>query len=204
MVNLLQYQLPRSAGGYSLDTGYKIMVAFDAYISKNTGLTEIPEVVLKQVFKNGYDDPKKASAALLWWYSCGAAFEKRQTNNTEPTKKTKARPYCYEFDEGAIVADFQHYYGIRLAVENIHWFEFQKLLFNLPNESQLKKRIYYRTADPADVSKYEKDSFLKMRKLYTIVKKVADQTAAEREQAMVDRVARAYEDMLAHELNNEQ
>lgn len=175
------------------------MVAFAEWLERHEGIEEIPEIVLSQVFISEIKDTQVATAALLWWYTCGAEQAAEQANDKPKT----AKPYSFQFDEGAISADFAQYYGIRILSTDMHWFEFQKLLFNLPNDSQFKKRIYYRTANIDDINKHERDSFIKLRKLYKIEKPQSAKTSVEREQNFQERIARAYQDMQAHMLQEE-
>lgn len=201
MVNLLQHTLPDQVAGLKINTSYRLMIAFADWLERHEGVEIIPEVVLKQVFISEIKDTQVATAALLWWYTCGAEQQAEETDNN-PKKKT-AKPYSFLFDEGAIAADFAQYYGIRILSTDMHWFEFHKLLINLPNESQFKKRIYYRTANIDDINKHERDSFIKLRKLYKIENPHSAKTSAEREQNFQERIARAYQDMQAHILQEE-
>ena len=72
--------------------------------------------------------------------------------------------YSFAVDSEAILADFWQYYNIDLSQEGLHWWTFRALLYGLPEKSEFKQRIYYRTCDLKDVSKSERKRIQKIRK----------------------------------------
>jgi hypothetical protein len=53
---------------------------------------------------------------------------------------------------------------VDLATENLHWWTFRSLLMGLPEDSNFKMRIYYRTCNLKDLPKKEQRRIAKIRK----------------------------------------
>ena len=71
-----------------------------------------------------------------------------------------------EYDAPYIISSFKEYYDIDLLnVKYMHWWKFKMLLNGLPEESSIKKRMYYRDVDLGDIKdKYEKKRIMKIKK----------------------------------------
>lgn len=75
----------------------------------------------------------------------------------------------YEQDAPYIISAFRREYQIDLlSVPYMHWWEFRMLLDGLSEESQIKKRIYWRTCDVSKMDKKERMEILKIRRSITI------------------------------------
>lgn len=75
----------------------------------------------------------------------------------------------YEQDAPYIISAFQREYQMDLlSVEYLHWWEFRMLLDGLSEESQIKKRIYWRTCDVSKMDKKERMEILRIRRKITI------------------------------------
>ena len=103
-----------------------------------------------------------------------AMFIRCEEKESKSTKATGSRnnagnkpSFSYEYDADAIIAGFQQIYGIDLLeVDYMHWWQFKFLLEGLPDETEFKRRIYYRTVNLAEIkdSKYRKElSKMKLR-----------------------------------------
>jgi hypothetical protein len=75
----------------------------------------------------------------------------------------------YEQDAPYIISAFQREYQIDLlSVEYLHWWKFRMLLDGLSEESQIKKRIYWRTCDVSKMDQKERMKILSIRRRITI------------------------------------
>lgn len=75
----------------------------------------------------------------------------------------------YEQDAPYIISAFWREYQIDLlSVPDMHWWKFRMLLDGLSEESQIKKRIYWRTCDVSKMDKKERMEILKIRRSITI------------------------------------
>lgn len=75
----------------------------------------------------------------------------------------------YEQDAPYIISAFQREYQMDLlSVEYLHWWKFRMLLDGLSEESQIKKRIYWRTCNVSKMEKKERMEILRIRRKITI------------------------------------
>lgn len=99
----------------------------------------------------------EAVEAVLYFYRAG---EKPDEN----APKTNKRVYSFKIDSESIYADFWRFYGVDLSQDCLHWWTFRSLLFGLPEDSNFKQRIYYRTCDVKGLPKKEQKRILTIRK----------------------------------------
>ena len=75
----------------------------------------------------------------------------------------------YEQDAPYIISAFQREYQMDLlSVEYLHWWKFRMILDGLSEESQIKKRIYWRTCNVSKMDKKERMEILRIRRKITI------------------------------------
>ena len=75
----------------------------------------------------------------------------------------------WKIDAPYIIGDFQRYYGIDLLTAEMHWWRFRILFSALPDDSQMIKRIGYRSVDIGQVkSESERKRIMKMKQLYAL------------------------------------
>lgn len=93
------------------------------------------------------------------------------SNEGQPEKKTsqteKIQPtFSYSYDASVIYSDFMREYKIDLIdISYMHWWKFKTLLEGLSEESEFKKRIYYRSVDLSSIKdKSEKKRIEKIKK----------------------------------------
>ncbi len=106
------------------------------------------------------------------------------------------RVYDFEQDADALSASFLGAYGLDLSTASIHWWEFRRLLCNLPPETPFMRRMYYRTADLKKLSKSERKHVEKMRRLYALKQPsvTSGKTAAEMETEFKEKMLKRYEE----------
>lgn len=89
--------------------------------------------------------PADAAGAMreaLWFYRCG-----RETF----CEASGERLLDWDEDWLCIWADFRLYAGIDLDRGQLHWWRFMALFESLPRESGIKRRIWLRSLDPAEI-----------------------------------------------------
>ena len=94
-----------------------------------------------------------------------------QENDAEPANHVRA--YDYTIDQGYVIQAFLEVYHIDLLeIEYMHWWKFRLLFEHLPEESAMKKLIYYRTVNLNSISDVnERKRIKKIRKQVAIKKK---------------------------------
>ena len=92
-----------------------------------------------------------------------------ELEEVEDKDATEKKAIYYEQDAPYIISAFRREYQVNLlSVPYMHWWEFRMLLDGLSEESQIKKRIYWRTCDVSKMEKKERMEILKIRRSITI------------------------------------
>lgn len=191
---LLMDGLPETYEGIPLSADFRNMIQVDLILrEQNTSEAEKIIAALSQLYPQIPSDMNKAIAGLQWFYARGAT----EAGGKEGTaKKPAKRSFSFEQDANLIYAAFYATYGISLTtVEFLHWWEFMALFEGLPEDTLIRRVMYWRTAEPAELSKEERKHILKMRSLFPLedsTQKDMDITALN--QQTKDRVARRFEE----------
>lgn len=192
-MNILTDKLPSSVkignSIYDIETDFRAGVSFS--LMAENGENNIINLC-KIFFPKGLPrDIMGAFDAVLLFYRGGEV--------TEDNKKPKHNKpvYSYKVDSEAIYADFWRFYSIDLSQEALHWWTFRSLLMGLPEDSNFKKRIYYRTCNLRDLPKKEQKRIAEIRKEIEI--KTADKggkiSLEQRNQQMLDYVSKRSEEI---------
>lgn len=173
------------------DESYTIRSDFRTGIAFELAVESGEESVIKLLTLYFETMPKniaEAVKAVLWFFRCGA--EKKQGNDNSGNGK---QGYSFATDSTAIYSDFLCYYKIDLSSANLHWWTFRALLMGLPEDSNFKKRVYYRTCDLKKLPKSERERIKKIRKqieIKTNTKTGGKLTLEERNAKMLEYVAK--------------
>ena len=176
-MNILTDTLPTvvniSGTNYPINTDFRAGVEFEIMIQD--GSTDLLKVLTLFFDKNiPSEELEDIFTAIELYYCCGALPEKKKQTASE-----KKQAYSFAVDSNAIFADFWNYYNIDLSQEGLHWWAFRSLLEGLPEESEFKQRIYYRTCDLKGLSKKEKDRILRIRSKLEIKKRTGEKITLE-------------------------
>ena len=178
---------------HEIETDFRVWVEFELLIQNDGDLA----AVIPKIFPNGIPrDLRGALKEIERFYCCGTLAEKKAGS----TAKVK-QPYAFDVDGNAIVSDFWHFYNIDLTQEGLHWWLFRALLEGLPEDSEFKHRVYYRTCELKGMSKKERERILKIRSRIEIKKKGGKPTLEERNEGMKDYIARRMAELSGGELN---
>ena len=120
----------------------------------------------------GLDAVEEALDRLLWFYRCGEDPEKTTGSNDEEQNEDAADDelqFSYEHDADYIYAAFLQAYGVDLAKDTLHWWQFRALFQALPEDTQFMKIIGYRVMKiPAKMSKEQKQYYQRMKRIYKL------------------------------------
>lgn len=187
-MNILTDTMPKyleiDGARHEINTDFRYWVSFEIAI-ENGGEATLES--LQNIFIHGIptENVKSTLDAVQKFYVCGKVSKKEE----KPTKNTK-QSYSFEADGTAIFADFWKYYNIDLSQEGLHWWVFRFLLEGLPEESDFKRRAYYRTCDLKGLSKKERERIVKIRSEIEIKNKTsAKMTLEERNKQMLSYMA---------------
>lgn len=118
------------------------------------------------IFDNDVLD--EAIGRMMWFYRCGA--DPVETTDTGADGDTDSDlPFSYEHDADYIYSAFMQAYGLDLARQPLHWWQFRALFRSLPEDTQLVKIIGYRTMKlPAKMSKEQRQHYEKLKRVYAL------------------------------------
>lgn len=91
----------------------------------------------------------------------------RQDRNSNAKSNTASPPtFSYKYDASVIYSDFFREYKIDLLdIPYMHWWKFKILLEGLSDESEFKKRVYYRSVNLSNIKdKKERKRIEKIKK----------------------------------------
>ena len=174
---------------YPIKTDFRAGVAFELMIQNGE---EDAEKLLSPFFCNGFPvaDVEDIFHAVTEFYCCG----KPTTKKEKPTSDKQA--YSFQVDASALFADFWNFYQVDLSRDSLHWWAFRSLMEGLPEKSEFKQRVYYRTCSLKGLSKKERERVLKIRASIEIKKpEKVKQTLEDRNAQMLAYVASRRKDI---------
>lgn len=185
-MNILTDYLPSSVKigdtSFDIETDFRAGVSFSLMLE--TGEDNVYKLC-KPFFPNGLPlDISGAVEAVIYFFRGGEI-----TEDNAPKQPNKPA-YSFNVDSEAIYADFWRYYNLDLSQDNLHWWTFRSLLMGLPEDSNFKMRIYYRTVKLSDLPKKEQKRIANIRKQIEIktVEKGGKLTLEQRNKQMLDYV----------------
>ena len=192
---LLLNGLPEEYEGIPISADFRNMIQVDL-ILREEGLPDAAKTMaaLEQLYPQVPEDLELALKGLVWFFSRGAQTggESEGPGAGEPP----LRAFDYEQDANLIYAAFYATYGISLTtVEFLHWWEFLALFEGLPEETLIKRVMYWRTVNLAELPKEERKHVQKMRALFALkAQPGAALRPEELEQKAKEELARRYEE----------
>lgn len=108
-----------------------------------------------------YDRPDNMASALdglVDFVNLEQMREKISESDEDNQEETvDNRPlFSFQYDYPYILSGFLSSYGINLrTIEYMHWWEFRLLFDGLPEGTEIKKRIMYRSINPAEIKDNE-------------------------------------------------
>lgn len=103
---------------------------------------------------------------IMWFYNCG-----NMTTKNKKGKNVSTGPlFSYVQDQHYIYTAFMTYYHINLnTIKYLHWWEFQSLFQNLPDDAKLKKIMMYRSIHlDANMSSEQRKFYADMKSIYKL------------------------------------
>lgn len=164
-MNILQFHgLPTEYKGYKLSTDFRNMINVEM-LMHDTELKPYLRhmLMLQQLYSEVPSDIELAFDGLLWFYTRGDG------GNNDNGHSSRKQSFDFDQDADYIYASFASAYNIRLdTIPYMHWWEFLSLFYGLPENTVIKRIMYYRTCDENKLSKHEKAHVLEMRKLFAL------------------------------------
>ena len=155
---LLYEDLPRAVwvdgDSYPIITDFREWVKLiDLLKDKELGSNEKAVLILQWYSDKQPSNIKGAIEALSLFAQCKSHEEPEKDGESAPREQPV---FSYSHDINAILAGFQAVYGIDLlSIDYLHWWQFRALLDGLPEDTDFKRRVYYRSVNLAEIESAE-------------------------------------------------
>ena len=163
---LLTYAEKVEIGGkeYAINTDFSVWIEIEQQLIYSGGdYAQRLAKVLSLAYPVLPENPQGAIEKLLWFYSLGKEVENKESELISCPAFDLAEDF--EYIRVGILSEF----GIDLSKEDMHWWQFRKMLSCLSEDSKFSKIVAYRTTDTAKIKDPEtKRFFQKMKKKYKL------------------------------------
>ena len=152
------------------NTDFRYGIMFELLMQDTSLSDEVKIIESIKIFYPSYKsitDYPKAIKDIMWFYQCGKEPEEEVKQKERNTGETHI--YSYEYDQDYIYSAFLDQYGINLARESLHWWEFRALWNGLRKENKIVEIMGYRSINISEIKdKTEKNRYKKLKKIYAL------------------------------------
>lgn len=133
-------------------TDFRDILQYDQILKEDPGDGSHLEEALRFMYGTLPDNAAGAVERLNWFIRCGEG-EKKHKPSPKLLGINSEKPMDYALDARLIWSAFRRVYQIDLRkVEYLHWWDFQAMLEELPEDIRLNRVIRYRTIDTRNKS----------------------------------------------------
>lgn len=191
-MNLLTERLPGSivlhGRKYPIETDFRLMVRFELLLTEDDDdrenalldlFTEMFGGNISALMQEGFAE------AVMQFYACGKDHSEIFADDEEEEESSDdERVYSFRHDSGYIYAAFLETYGIDLAEEDLHWWQF-RALFNALSQNCLFSRIlsWRSTRITNDMTEGQRDFYRRMKRRFALPR---PQSERDKEKAIAD------------------
>ena len=183
MINAFYEPFPNSikSGGteYRIVTDFREWLKFfDMMNDKDLSNEEKIQILTEYLL----DNPKKIDDELIFavcdfYRAKDLEPEPPERDEDELSEPPPSVPVLdWKIDAPYIIGDFLRFYGIDLLTAKMHWWRFKILFSALPDNSQIMKRIGYRSIDLGQIkSDSERKRMMKLTQAYALPYTLSDE-----------------------------
>lgn len=153
MINVLCERFPDSVivhgRRYKIETDFREWIRFHNLVEDESVPWQMKANLMLQWYMKIPDDVEMAIYALGKFLSAVELYEDTEDDEKkQSTNKNSMPAFSFQEDAGCIYSAFWECYGIDLeTVDYMHWWKFRTLFDWLPEDTEIKQRMYYRTLD---------------------------------------------------------
>lgn len=165
MINVMLDPLPEEWNGYKVNTSFRIGIQVSlAQYDKDLNKYEKADALTGLLFDDREHPDGDELQECVQWFINGWFHDNQGSSNG------KQRLVDFDVDQWRIYADFLQIYGIDLAFDEIHWWKFCGLLWNLPyKQSSFLQVIDIRQKEiKSDMGKEQKEAIQNAQKIYAL------------------------------------
>ena len=168
-MNVLIDPLPTEWNGYRVNMEFQVGIQitqamYDAALTRQERSMVILDLLFGGLPKQPLPTTAEDMKGLLTWYMGG------WNHDHAPADKQKQKLLDYEIDQWRIYADFRNIYGINLNEADLHWWEFQGMLWNMPYERSSFLQVVeirQKKIEPK-MSAKERQAIMKAQRVYAL------------------------------------
>lgn len=155
---------------YPIQTDFRAVLRYDQLIREGRPDGSELEDALNLMYGCVPSNVMEAMLQLNWFVQCGQEERKHKPSN-QLLGINNDKPMDYKIDSRLIWAAFRRVYGVDLrVVEYLHWWDFQEMLAELPDDVRLSRIVDIRTKDTNHkrLSKEERTLYKALQRYYKI------------------------------------
>lgn len=158
--------------GNAIYTDFRNMLNLEAVFDEDMDDNIKMLFAIKLIYGNELPENMTVAQAineLQWFYSCGKFGDAAAENREDKTQ----RIYDFQQDADYVLAAFLSAYNIDLTDERLkmHWWKFMALFVALPEDTQMSKRMYYRSVDTTKMKGSQKKEYERLKKSVALKRK---------------------------------
>lgn len=157
---------------YSIETDFREWIRFAELVEDDNVPWQIKAELMLKWYKKCPEDIEIAIYALGNFLSANGLYQ--ETEVTEQNKENRKPAFSFQEDAGCIYSAFIDCYGIDLqTIPYMHWWKFKTLFDWLPENTEIKQRMLYRTIDISSIKdKEERKRVKRIQEAIALKKKV--------------------------------
>ena len=164
-MNILFEEFPETVRvngkSFLIETDFREWIRFIQLVDDDEVPWKIKCQLLLQWYVDGIPDDIEAAVYALGDFLTMNKEDNEENDNSAPVPK---QVYSFKQDAGCIYSAFRDVYNINLqTIPYMHWWEFQTLFAGLPEHTEIKQRIMYRSIDPRSIK--DKDERKRIEKI---------------------------------------
>ena len=129
MINVMLDPLPTEWRGYEINTSFRIGIqVYLVQYDKDLNAYEKSDALIWLLFDDREHPDGEVLQECVEWFLNGWFHDKPGSS------QDKRRLIDYDVDQWRIYADFRQIYGVDLSLDDMHWWMFNGLLWNMPHE----------------------------------------------------------------------
>ena len=194
MINVMLDPLPTEWNGYEINTSFRIglqimLLQYDKELSDY----ERNLFIINLMFDDRPHPYGEELQECITWFLNGWFHDKPGSS------KDNRRLVDYDIDQWRIYADFRKIYGIDLSLDEMHWWTFNGLLWNMPyKQSSFMEVIDIRRKKiEARMSAKEKEAIAEAQEIYGLEQPEEKKQYTNEEKAKIDEYDRMMEEIRA-------
>lgn len=160
-------------------TDFRDVLQYDKIVKEDPGDGSCLEKALLFMYGTVPPSISEAIEKLNWFIQCGEK-EKKYKPPAQLLGVNREKPMDYDLDARLIWSAFRRVYQIDLKeIKYLHWWDFQGMLEELPEDVRLNRVIHYRTVDTHDrrLPKETRELYGALQRYYRIQKAPTEQQA---------------------------